>query len=121
MIKVISIKEAVPDACNIYIGRPMHPDAMAEYKHLNLKDGSQFGNPFKITEECGRDKVIELYEKYFYDNLGKFESILNTIEKLAKKQTVFLVCWCKPKSCHGDVIANFFGDKEELVTEDIFN
>lgn len=66
---------------DIYIGRP-----------------SIWGNPFVIGKDGTREEVIKKYRKY----------ILNNIE--LKKQLKYLKgkvlgCWCKPKVCHGDVLA----------------
>ncbi|MCK5018471.1 MAG: DUF4326 domain-containing protein [Candidatus Peribacteraceae bacterium] len=65
---------------DVYIGRP-----------------SEWGNPFNIGEHGTRQEVIELYEEY----LRKNEKLMAKIMELDSK---VLGCWCKPKSCHGDVI-----------------
>lgn len=66
--------------------------------------GSYWGNPYSMFEEGDdRDEVIRKY-KYDFD----FEKFPNKekqeVYKLAGKR---LGCFCKPQSCHGDVLADF--------------
>ena len=67
---------------DVYIGRP-----------------GPFGNPFKIGPDGTREEVVEKYAEW----------VLTQPELLAKirselKEKV-LGCWCAPKLCHGDIIA----------------
>lgn len=59
--------------------------------------GTIFGNPYHLHSERNRDKVIADYEKYVL-NCPK---VLKAISELPDKD---LVCHCKPRKCHGDVI-----------------
>ena len=63
---------APPDA--VYIGR-----------------GSPYGNPYIIGKDGTREEVIEKFEK-------------NILPKLDLRPLIGrdLVCFCKPKPCHGD-------------------
>lgn len=65
--------------------------------------GSKWGNPFVIGEHGSRDEVIELYRHYLWKQIkiGKI-----TMEDLKALQGKKLGCFCKPKSCHGDVIVS---------------
>lgn len=79
--------------------------------------GSILGNPFthkdlgstkaEVKVET-RDEAIEKYREYMIHMIKtdlKFrEAIVDLIHKLARGEDVKLVCFCKPKSCHGDVI-----------------
>lgn len=72
--------------------------------------GSYWGNPYSMYEEGDdRDEVIRKY-KYDFD----FEKFPNKdkseVYKLAGKR---LGCFCKPQSCHGDVLADFLNSWDD--------
>jgi hypothetical protein len=86
MTKVVHCNKEPYD---VYIGRP-----------------SKWGNPYThhtdketlaefIVET--RDEAIEKYKEYILNN----EALLNDLHELEGK---VLGCWCKPNSCHGDVL-----------------
>ena len=100
MIKVIHKKDTDKHEKVIYVGR-----------------GSALGNPY--TSIKGRDTLaeivvdsrsesIECFRKYLIDCIEKKEekvcNMLNQIYSMALESDVYLSCYCKPKSCHGDVI-----------------
>jgi hypothetical protein len=66
---------------DVYIGRP-----------------SKWGNPYKLEAGQDRAEVIEQYR----DWLLKQPDLLADLHELCGK---VLACWCKPQSCHGDVLA----------------
>lgn len=55
--------------------------------------GSQYGNPYVIGKHGTREEVITLFE----------QNILPTLDVSALRGKS-LVCFCKPKACHGDSI-----------------
>jgi hypothetical protein len=64
-----------------------------------------FGNPFVLTDvndDCKRDECIDKFAKYFFAKLDKDKQFRNSVLELRGKT---LGCCCKPKACHGDVIA----------------
>jgi hypothetical protein len=63
-----------------------------------------FGNPFPISETCHRSTSLAMFTSYFYRRLEKDREFRNAIEALKDKT---LGCWCKPKACHGDIIAAY--------------
>jgi hypothetical protein len=76
---------------DVYIGRP-----------------SKWGNPIKLTHDTPteRRKVVEAYRAlvdsgWLADCLGPDWL---TVLKLELKGKV-LGCWCSPKECHGDILA----------------
>lgn len=83
MPKVLNIyKDEVSDyAGAVYIGRP-----------------SKWGNPFALGRDGGRDEVIEKYEAWLQTQPQLVESIKTELRGRD------LVCFCSPKSCHGDVL-----------------
>lgn len=64
------------------------------------KDGT-FGNPFNSGD---RNKDIESYKTYFYKKIKEDNVFKMKILKLQGKR---LGCFCKPKKCHGDIIADY--------------
>lgn len=80
MTKVVHCKKEIYD---IYIGRP-----------------SKWGNPFSIGKDGTREEVIQKYEAW----LLKQDNLLKALPELKDK---ILGCWCKPKSCHGDILIKY--------------
>lgn len=76
---------------DIYIGRP-----------------SKWGNPFTIGKDGTRKEIIEKYRKYILSN----KELLGSLDELEGK---VLGCWCKPKSCHGDVLVELIKKKGILL------
>lgn len=66
--------------------------------------GSYWGNPYSMYEDGDdREEVIRKYKYDFdYEKFPNKEKI--EVYKLAGKR---LGCFCKPQSCHGDVLADF--------------
>lgn len=79
------------DKYDVYIGR-----------------GSKWGNPFVMQNKSDqeRDRVIELYHNYLFES-----GLINDISELRGK---VLGCFCKPKRCHGDILAYYANNKKEL-------
>lgn len=76
--------------------------------------GSKWGNPFThITDRetkaeftvKTRKEAIENYKQWI---LNKPE-LLNSLEELRGKR---LGCYCKPKSCHGDILVELIESKQ---------
>lgn len=66
---------------DVYIGRP-----------------SVWGNPFVIGQDGTREEVIAKYR----DLITNRPHLMSWISNLKGKR---LACWCAPKACHGDVLA----------------
>jgi hypothetical protein len=75
--------------CDIYIGRRL---TMGGW---NLQQ-SKWANPFSV-KLYGREKALEMYRTYILSN----DALLSEIHTLRGK---VLGCWCKPESCHGDIL-----------------
>lgn len=71
---------------DVYIGRP-----------------GFWGNPFVVGRDGVQGECVELYRNWVKTQ----PQILSKLWLLKGKK---LGCWCKPKACHGDVLA-------ELVKE----
>ena len=86
---------------NDYIGR--ENILSNPYTHLPVKDT-------KAMFQCKtREEAIEKYDEYFdimYGNNIEFTKIIDEMyEKYKNGEDIYLECYCKPQSCHGDIIA----------------
>jgi hypothetical protein len=103
--KYNDLKEWVNNENNIYIGRAgIVFIKNGENKERFPKLNSKWANPYKIDKkkdvELERTRVIKDYKKYILNKIENEPEIYN-IEELKGKN---LGCWCKPESCHGDVL-----------------
>ncbi len=84
MTRVVHCKK---EQFDVYIGRP-----------------SIYGNPFVVGRDGKQGECVEKYREYFLERTKNDTKFLSDVRKL-KGMTI--ACWCKPKACHGDVIAEF--------------
>lgn len=66
-----------------------------------------FGNPFSLkpkASQAEREECLRLYTEYFRQRLVEDPEFKQKIDELKGKT---LGCFCKPKLCHGDVIAEY--------------
>lgn len=106
MIHVVNKHFHQPTRIDVYIGR-----------------GSPLGNPYSSLsgatkaefQSDTREESIESFEKYLLDGIARKDTAicaeLNRIWRLAKLGDINLVCYCKPKSCHGDIIKRLIESK----------
>lgn len=101
MIRVVNHKAHEPTELDVYIGR-----------------GSPLGNPYTGTKELkytkatyqssSRESSIMEYKEYLNNKINEKDELicneLNRIYEMSLNGGVNLVCYCKPKPCHGDVI-----------------
>jgi Domain of unknown function (DUF4326) len=66
----------------VYIGRP-----------------SKWGNPFAIGRDGTREQVIEKYRVW----LLRQPALVACLPELRGQR---LKCFCAPRACHGDILAN---------------
>lgn len=75
------------------------------------------GNPYPLPK-YSREESIQKYKEEFYkmmitkSNTEHLDYLacrkeLGLIYTMNKRGPVYLVCWCKPLACHGDVIKEF--------------
>lgn len=79
----------------VYIGRAM--------PHMGLA-GSPLANPIKVpngSDDATRDEVLVKYREHLAQ-LVKSGKV--SVQDLAKLDGHDLVCFCKPRQCHGDII-----------------
>lgn len=88
-------------ANKIYIGR-----ANKRYK---LPE-SPLKNPFQIGKDGTREEVVEKFRRYLWKHCqqGDKSEVYRELQAIAQRvkqgEKVELCCWCKPLSCHGDVV-----------------
>ena len=70
----------------VYIGRD----------YLEFKDEG-WGNPFHIGVDGNRKEVLRKYREWV-------KGQPHLIARLPELKDKILGCWCKPYSCHGDVL-----------------
>lgn len=72
--------------------------------------GSYWGNPYSMYEDGEeRDEVIRKY-KYDFDYEKFPKKKKSEVYKLAGKR---LGCFCKPETCHGDVLADYLNSWDD--------
>lgn len=79
---------------------------------------TQFGNPFRLEEDGGnysRKESVDQYETWFKNKIQSNDDFRAAVEELRGET---LGCWCKPKSCHGDVILAYLRGNLEVELED---
>jgi len=76
----VAVVDCKKDKYDVYIARP-----------------SKFGNPYRIGPDGDRKEVIEKYRTWLLQQ----PDLMSEIADLHGKT---LGCWCRPYSCHGDVI-----------------
>ncbi len=118
MIHVINVsKEDYSFSPNyFYIGRSNLGNILGNpYTHLPVE------KTIALYECKDRDEAISKYADYFdtmYGHNIEFTKAIDEIyEKYKNGEEVFLGCWCKPKLCHGDIIAKKL--QERLIKEKI--
>lgn len=67
-----------------------------------------FGNPFTTGSSGGRREAIARFKTYFLERIDKDAEFKTRVLALKGKQ---LGCFCKPKACHGDVIAEWLNQE----------
>lgn len=75
-------------------------------------DVGWLGNPFKLGDESKREEVLAQFKVYFWTRLNNDNTFLRAVLALHDKT---VACFCKPRSCHLDVVAAFI---EWVATEE---
>lgn len=94
--------------------------------HVYIDRGSIYGNPFShlpvskstaLVQLGSREEAIECYRRWLktgglpdgvYDDVRAMLARRRRViwENLEALRGQVLVCWCKPKACHGDVLVD---------------
>ena len=100
--KYNNLKEWMEDSNNVYIGRA--GIVFVENERFP-KTASKFCNPFKIGKDGTREEVVEKYEEHIRK--------IATKEEILELKNKNLGCWCKPESCHGDILLKLIEEYEK--------
>ena len=95
------------------------------YIYIPIYRPFPLGKPFILNDPAEREDVIAKFETV-YDELRQnnieFKSTIDyIIAELLKGNHIALSCYCKPKSCHGDIIKNKILEEIETVHLKEFN
>lgn len=69
-----------------------------DHYDVRIDRESKWGNPFHIGKDGTRSEVIDKYRRWLHLQ----PQLMGSLSELKDKR---LGCWCKPKACHGDVLA----------------
>lgn len=97
MTRVVNLRRSGYD---VYIGRAGHGH-----------DG-YFGNPFPLESEAKREECLEKYRVWFMQRIDSDAAFKARVEELRGKR---LGCFCAPKLCHGDVIADYLEGRSDAA------
>jgi len=101
------IKILITRVINIKIDTKYDKDS-EEYEYIGR--GSYWGNPHSMFENGDtREEVIRKFE-YDFDQDMFINKKKDEVYKLSGKR---LGCFCKPSSCHGDVLAGFLNSYDD--------
>lgn len=108
-----------------YIGRKKQGDAIKHLSNSTPDEPGWLGNPAvmeanvkPIHREQGdivivpdREAAVAFFERVFKQHIAVDIEFREAVHALEGDR---LGCWCKPKACHGDVIARYLnGDRTE--------
>jgi hypothetical protein len=99
MTRVVNIKEVGPTGYDEYIGWKGRYKWQGEWQYLK---NSVWLNPYNKAfrnKEITREESIENYKRYL------LEERPDLVAQLPELKGKVVACWCKPKACHGDVLA----------------
>ncbi len=75
----------------------MHSKGEEPYKYVGRP--SKWGNPFYIGRDGNRDEVCEKYRDWILTQ----PKLMASLHTLAGRR---IACFCAPKRCHADVLAD---------------
>lgn len=113
MITIINLHKRKLQPGEVYIGR--------SHRFTQLEP-SPLANPYKLTSEAERAKVLEQYTTWLDERLMAPESAqsieLARLVDLARVGDLVLACWCASLPCHGDIIKLRIEERlQEAVSE----
>ena len=80
---------------------------------VRIDRGTDWGNPFSHLPVSAakyrvatREEAIEKYREYI-------KSRPDLLARLGELEGKTLGCWCKPKSCHGDILVELINERRQ--------
>ncbi len=88
------------------------PQSMEEYKKLLSSIavdgvGGRFAGAARVPDLCGRHSFKALDVQNFNYRCGVWNKLQVLVWRHLNKEEINLVCSCKPRLCHADIIAGF--------------
>ena len=104
---------------NLNKERPVEPYQV----RVDASSGSPLGNPFHymISQEgeTARNYCIDMYKKWFSNQLDTNPIVLQETQKLLdiyfEHDKLELFCWCSPRRCHAEVIREYLETQIEMT------
>ena len=110
-----------------YIGRRRSKTTKSETSVMD-ESFSVLCNPFRISNDNSRQDVLMAYKQYANEQMKIKDKFFYKIQELVKMlkhnqyDKIYLVCFCKPHDCHGDIVKEIvlqlldrLEDKQELL------
>ncbi len=106
------VVNAYREKFDVYIGREPSFGYVARNQSIaasstdaaHLGMAGTFGNPYFLPGEWQRDMVIAKFKQYFWRKVNDDPEFRGAVRALEGRR---LGCFCKPESCHGDIIADW--------------
>jgi hypothetical protein len=80
----------------------MHDDSYVYIGRAGKGLSGEFGNPFPLEKESDRDMILNQYRDHLEKKIKEDQAFREKVKALHGKR---LVCFCHPKKCHGDILA----------------
>ena len=109
---------------NIIVYNTKNEDHTQEPNNFYIGKGSILANPFTFNGKRSnlakmsfktREEAVDAYEVYFNAVYGVDPNFTKSFDEIYEHykngEDVYLQCFCKPKPCHGDVIAKMLQRK----------
>ena len=94
----------------MYIGRPSGLSGKIFREHPGVLDGTALGNPYTVSSFENPADCLRAYKRWLWDRVkpraNQNPKMLVALESIGE-ETV-LVCSCKPKPCHGDILMDLW-------------
>lgn len=94
---------------------------------INIMRGTLLGNPFSLKEFTRQESIkkYKIWLKEQYQKRGSvFNKLMNLVALVEAGNKLILICCCKPKACHGDIIKTAIEkiiEKRKITITKIFN
>lgn len=97
LVEVVNLRE---EKYHVYIGRHRGKHMLSD--GISIGSRGWLGNPFTLREHS-RSASIRNFREAFMEKIQKKYRFRKAVLNIRGK----LGCYCKPKACHGDVIAEY--------------
>ena len=99
----------------IYVGRAVARASVREAKYSILR-AHPLANPFRIELGQKRGATLERYRDWLQSNPSRTSALLDLLAAEVILRRLPLGCWCAPKPCHADILAELIQPIVDRVT-----